>query len=407
MTGRISGVRISRHPRATAGSDSLTIGGYIQAAVSGKAADPMIHSLTISGYRGFSHFEMGGLGRINLLVGRNNGGKTSVLEMLNLLGSGGDPSAILRIVSRRGERVYFEQQTRQPDTEFEINHLFHGHDLRIGATFSVSAKNQTPARAVRCAIGDAKPDPQLISEADGGTPASILLEFSGTPRPPVSAIPLTRRGGLRGDALDPIRRGQRSVGPEPSPVQFISTESLTFDALALMWNQIALTQAQGRVVKALKFIERKIEAIAPLIAPGPYYYGGGRGGFIVKLDGVDLPIPIGSLGDGTWRLLALSIALSRAKDGLLLIDEIDTGLHHSVMADMWRLIDETAKELNIQVFASTHSYDCVHSLATICDSNGGSVGDVTIQRIDTGLKKSVPYDEKEIRMAAEYHIEMR
>lgn len=369
----------------------------------------MIHSVTIAGYRGFSRFDMGGLGRINLLVGRNNGGKTSVLEMLNLLVSGGDPSAIWRIVSRRGERVYTEQQTRQPEIEYEINHLFHGHDLRLDAHFTVSAKNQSPVRSVRCGIAEVKAENQerLLAEADASASTSIALQLSGSPRPPLAFIPLTRRGGLRGEIFDPIRRGQRSPVTDSHPVQFITTESLTFDTLALMWNQITLTQAQDRVVQALKFIEPKIEAIAPLIAapPGPYFYGG-RGGFIVKLRGTDLPVPIGSLGDGTWRLLALSIALSRSKDGVLLIDEIDTGLHHTVMADMWRLIDETAKELNVQVFATTHSYDCVHSLATICDPNEGDVS-VTIQRIDTSKSRAVPYDAHEIRMAAEHHIEMR
>ncbi len=58
---------------------------------------------------------------------------------------------------------------------------------------------------------------------------------------------------------------------------------------------------------------------------------GERKGMLVKLAGLDIPVPIGSLGDGIWRLLGISLALVQAKDGILLIDEVDSGLHHSTM----------------------------------------------------------------------------
>jgi predicted ATPase len=327
----------------------------------------MIHSLTISGYRGFSHFEMSGLGRVNLLVGTNNCGKTSVLEALYLLASGGDANAIWRIVARRGERIYLESPPRQqPDLEFDVSHLFHNHEFRVGAHFSIATKNQTPARSIKLSVAEAKQEEG--QKRPEGVPAPIYLVASGTHHPG-NAIPLTRRGGLRSEVLEiPARRGQRHIGIEGAPVQYISTESLSIDELSIMWNQVALTEAEERVVRAIRFLEPKVDRIAPTIA-APYFYGfdgGVRGGFIVKLSDIEQPIPIGSLGDGTWRMLALAIALSRAKDGVLLVDEIDTGLHYTVMADMWKLISETAKALNVQVFATTHSFDCVHSLAAIC-----------------------------------------
>ena len=72
--------------------------------------------------------------------------------------------------------------------------------------------------------------------------------------------------------------------------------------------------------------------------PGLPYSPPTRGGFFVRLKGNEKRIPIGSFGDGIWRMLALSTALVKAKDSLLLVDEIDTGLHHTVMGDMWKLI---------------------------------------------------------------------
>ncbi|ETX02887.1 MAG: hypothetical protein ETSY2_34620 [Candidatus Entotheonella gemina] len=57
-------------------------------------------------------------------------------------------------------------------------------------------------------------------------------------------------------------------------------------------------------------------------------------------------------------MLGLILVLVRSQDGVVLIDEIDTGLHFTVLSNMWKLVYETAKRLNVQVFATTHSNDC-------------------------------------------------
>jgi predicted ATPase len=373
----------------------------------------MIHSLSIANYRGFSHFEMNGLGRVNLLVGTNNSGKTSILEALYLLASGGDANAIWRIVARRGERMYLETPSRQPEIEYEVSHLFYHHEVKVGASFSVSTKNESPTRSIKFAVVEASQE-EGKKRGETSVPPPIFLVSSGPHHQQQNVIPLTRRGGLRSEALEaPARRvtTRRAGIPDTEPaVQYITTESLSMGELSVMWNQVALTEAENRVVRALRFLEPKVERLAPITTsqfPFMYDFPMQRGGFIVKLTDVEQPIPIGSLGDGTWRMLALAIALSRAKDGVLLVDEIDTGLHYTVMADMWRLISETAKALNVQVFATTHSYDCVHSLSAICNSQEDHGHEVTLQRIDLSKKKTIPFAEDEIKIAAERKIEVR
>ena len=84
------------------------------------------------------------------------------------------------------------------------------------------------------------------------------------------------------------------------------------------------------------------------------------------------------MGDGIWRLLALALSLVRARRGVLMIDEIDTGLHYSALEDMWRLVGLTAKRLDIQVFATTHSSDCWKALAAVCAEMGAGAEDATI-----------------------------
>ena len=144
----------------------------------------MIHSLAIKGYRGFGHFEMGGLASINLLVGKNNGGKTSVLEALYLLASGGDPLALWRVLSRRGERLDNETTPRGvPEIELDITHLFNGHEARPGANFSLSTRNGVPHRSlvyeIKEGVGD---DPAASAPRDRPEPPG---------RRPVLAIAVT------------------------------------------------------------------------------------------------------------------------------------------------------------------------------------------------------------------------
>ncbi len=113
------------------------------------------------------------------------------------------------------------------------------------------------------------------------------------------------------------------------------------------------------------------------------------------------------MGDGIWRMLGLALALVRAEGGILLVDEIDTGLHFTVMSNMWRLIYNTAKRLNVQVFATTHSRDCYESLAVICREDVSKGSDITIQRIERDRQVAIGYTEQEIIAAAQRGMEVR
>lgn len=391
--------------------DSLTGSGYTRGRQQPHLCN-MFHSLTIRGYRGFSHLDVGNLGCVNLLVGKNNSGKTSVLEALYLLAANGDPASLWRVLTRRGEQSAQNPRTGRDEPEVDVSHLFHGHELRVGATIDLSTQNSSPDCKLEFAVREYTPDDKPNEPAGQRRPEPptprMVIAVNGNPRPSVRAIALTHRGGMSSDILDVARRPPRRAQNDTArPAQYITTESLGADDLAQMWNDISLTASEEKVLEALRFIEPDVERIAPIV-PSGYYYGYlSRGGFRVKLRASSIPIPIGSLGDGIWRMLAMAMALIRAKDGVILIDEIDTGLHYTVMADMWKLIFATARESNVQVFATTHSYDCIHSLATICSESIDTNSRVTIQRIEASKKKTVPYSEAEIKEAAKMRIEVR
>src|ERR1035441_859931 len=108
----------------------------------------MISSLTIEGYRCFDHFEMSGLGRVNLLVGKNNSGKTSGLEAIYLLMSQGDPSSLSYVRQNRSEVFEVSTSPLVERTELDASHLFAGHSVRVGSRFRLSASNDSTARHV-------------------------------------------------------------------------------------------------------------------------------------------------------------------------------------------------------------------------------------------------------------------
>ena len=378
----------------------------------------MIQSVTIEGYRALSHFSMSGLGRINLLVGKNNTGKTSVLEALYLLATGGDPGALWRVMARRGEQLAPDPTlSRNPQNELDICHLFYGHEIRLGVEAKILTRNQTPEQSIRYKIVEADRDQdralfaQIPMDYDGAPGTSRLaMSVTGNPSPLAPLFPLSVRGGLRPETLN-ILANIASSAPrqETATPQYITTESLVGPELVSMFSAISLTSHEDRVVRALQLLEPGLERIALAPQIGPVFFGGSppRTGFKAKLRQFEQPVPIGSMGDGIWRMLALAITLSRSKDSILLIDEIDTGLHYTAMKDMWKLVLDAARDLNVQVFATTHSNDCVRSLASICNAEVHANSQVTIQRIEHGNPEAVPYSEDEIVAAAEDDVEVR
>jgi len=86
------------------------------------------------------------------------------------------------------------------------------------------------------------------------------------------------------------------------------------------------------------------------------------------------PIPLSSMGDGMLRVLQLLLAMYPAKGGYFLVDEFENGLHYSVQEGLWKLLFDLAIRMDIQVFATTHSSDCIAAFANVArariDSNG-------------------------------------
>ena len=356
----------------------------------------MYHGIDITNYRCFSDYRLHGLGRVNLLVGMNNSGKSSLLEAIRLLSSEGDPSPLWHSMRRRGERM--SNRRRERPSHFDISHHFHGHQMREGESFSLKGVNHNIERYFRCEIVSSESQEKLFGDVSDGVDAELdfqglAIHFEGQPEPYIDMLPLTGRGGI---SSAPLRRHMHRRALEgASQVKFITTDLISSEPLSEYWQNIALTPEEDLVLQALRVLEPSLERIA--IVPQ---------GVLAKLHGDSSPVPLGSMGEGMWRMLGIALAVIESHNSVLLVDEIDTGLHHTVMADMWDLVIKTAERLDVQVFATTHSYDCVQSLADSIERNQ-SHDSVTIQRIEKDKEKAIPYSENEIVVAARRGTEVR
>jgi hypothetical protein len=377
-----------------------------------------IHHLVLENYRGFTRFELYGLGRVNLLVGTNNCGKTTVLEAVSILMASGDFQPIWSTLIRRGEELYQAERDPTPagaGRQVDLRRLFRGHRIEVDREFRISSEGEGGPRTLVARITDLpiareepyEAEPPLTETLeDLLPPLSLHLRWSNSAERELT-IPISRRAGIPSQA---IRRSMGTFdGMDNVPVQFVTATSFSAESVAAKFEEIVLTPKEELVTEAMRIIEPSIERIASS-GSDRFHLGSRsalRGGILVRLRGVEDRLPIGSMGDGIWRMLGLALAAVTSSDGILLVDDIDTGFHHTIMEEMWKFLHHCSKRFNIQVIATTHSWDCYQSLAAICRDSAADENEVTINRIEQGRTTAVRYDEQEIVAVADRDIEVR
>lgn len=354
----------------------------------------MLKSLKIENFRCFQSFELQQLGQINLLVGKNNSGKTSILEAIQLLKSRSNLEPLRKIMLNRGEYILNERRNNR--RELDIRHLFYGHKIHKNSYFSISANSQDQQEAIHFLV-ESSPQLNLFEEFQ-----DLILSIDWLGSQHRFEIPLTSTSL----PLKHFREIDPNLQQLNTIIQWLTSSTLTTEKMVEFFNDIVLTPEETIITAALQIVEPNIDRIASLVSANPDQ-SGLTTRFVAKLKDSDERIPIGSMGDGMWRILGLTLAMVNARNGVLLVDEIDTGLHYSTMSDMWRLMSETAKRLNVQVFATTHNNDCWRSLATIADHEKSTESNIIIHRIEKEKNHSVVFTEKQIIIATEHNIEVR
>lgn len=316
----------------------------------------MIKDFQISNFRQFDELNINTINRINLFVGKNSAGKSALLEALLLFFSQMSDKYLPAIHISRQET--WDQ--RDNGEQSPLRHLFAHHKLpRIGEPgFELRSSNDPRSFEVRTAaytrdnetIG---PVYKLVDVTDVEQVDPDLYETFLVLAKPDQYRRLARTNSSISDLRRRSIQSRRLEGRDSC--FYIPTRGLEDSGTAYLWDSISLTDSESEVIKGLQLIEPRVEGVAFVASEEA------RDSRIplVKISGVSEPVPLKSLGDGMSRIFQIVLSLVNAKDSILLIDEFETGLHWGVQEEVWGLVFQLSEKLNVQVFATTHSRDCI------------------------------------------------
>ena len=352
-------------------------------------------NLSISGFRGLKELKIPRLGQVTLLTGKNGVGKTTVLEAAKLWATRGSSRSIIDLLSDRGEIVVnVDGQIEQRNATF-IFDLFSGREPVKNDQFTLGPYNEKGNRELRFRLESKNVQLFVVHNTDRRTTftnvVAVEREFAGrkatinwTPNP------------IEWESKDKKNKISASL-----PCDYLGPAGLARKVVVEFRDNVALTEGGDLVINALNSaLNLRIRKIATV--------GEGSSlGLLAKVEGIRSPVPLASLGEGVTRVFSIVLNLVSCKNGLLLIDDVGNGIHHTIQQELWDLICQTARDYNVQVIATTHSFDCVRGFARATIENRAVEGVLVRVEQNDGAFKVVTFDESEVEVVARKNIEVR
>jgi hypothetical protein len=318
-------------------------------------------SLTIHSLRGIKDLELSGLRQVNLLVGGNDSGKTTVLEALELYCNPLDIIAWEYLSRQREPLAWFasvvDLMSSMDDIQVEnLRWLFPQNataesDKAYEGRVFLSANGTVPVREVHAHYREIRGLPprrsliknaaELQRERRG---AEILLKAEPGFGPQSTTL-------WEGERLDEVRI---ESAPEV-PCQLLSPSDHYLTSLAVQeFTETRLGGMQDAVKELLRGFDPRItgmELLAPRGRPTLYLQ-----------DSVAGLAPLSAFGDGIRRALIFALTLPKVAGGVLLIDEIETAIHVSALGKVFRWMLDACKQHRVQLFVTTHSLEAVDAI---------------------------------------------
>jgi len=156
---------------------------------------------------------------------------------------------------------------------------------------------------------------------------------------------------------------------------------------------------EGELLEVLRDVDSRVSGIEILAPTGTVAE------LFVRLEPGSPLLPIAMMGDGFQR--GFEMAVCAMTDESLCIDELDNGLHHSVLEPVWRWLAIISKKRNLQLFATTHSEECIHAACRAFRAlNDDGLRVIRLDRRD-GETSAAVYDRQLVETAAEAGVELR
>ena len=360
----------------------------------------MLNSLEIRNFRNLKELKINSLGNVNLITGKNNTGKSTLLEAVAIYAAKGDLNLLYELMRERDEKGFFYLFYDRKISYQKADGIFVG----VVENKEIEEGN---SKEPFVAIQFVKYQEQL-NDSNGLMQKKVINDDTTNLNSIDYRIGLeiTSINGTNIFALDAESHSSyyNPIGTQ-EPFQFVRTVNTDKWVIEQRWGKITLTDKENYVNDALKIIDNDIERIAlvDLKNDSPSVRT-----VMAKHKTSNTPLPLKSMGDGINRILTIILALVNADNGYLLIDEFENGLHHSVQEKLWEIIFYLSKKLNVQVFATTHSEDCIRGFEEALNGNKDKL-DGKLIRLDLkkGIIKPVEFNAEELKIVSEGNIEIR
>ena len=372
----------------------------------------MYKSFEIHNFKCFRELKLDKLARINLIAGMNNVGKTALLEAIFLHCGAYNLELALKLNSFRGIGI-----SNLPD-ENPLISLFKDF---VSSTIELSGEDTlTGYSSVRInplthvMVQDALSLQDMVQENLSGKDVKKLDNIRQ--EKPLSSSPQINRGlqleykkGEESTIYRMIIDNNKNIHLDPLPlsppfVTFFYGSRVIIDPQqqAELYGNLQISGKEDDVLKVLKIIEPRLKRIVSIATAGSSMLYGDVG--LANL----IPLPL--MGDGMLHLTNFVLQIANAQNGVVLIDEIENGLHYSVMTNVWKAIASAAKEYNTQVFATTHSWECIRYAHEAFSSEKTYDEDFRLHRLDRqddGEITVVTYDQESLGASLEFGMEVR
>lgn len=355
----------------------------------------MYQSFKITNFRCFDALELNDLGRVNLIAGKNNTGKSSLLEAVHVHANIRLTDVLLR------ERSDFEPLSEViTDMSLLFNQLDAAKTISLVGKYARSDSWYTDRVTIEVVeAAEAEPvfsDMGTIYERS--TPKSDgevlrLARFTDDVAPQFVVNFMQSTGALSYE-------GKRGRHASFAAIYLPSNRIVSNAQNAARFSNLEVDRNVGGLLEALKIIEPRLGKLSLIYRHDPPTIYGDIG--------LTRPIPLAHMGEGIGRVTSLVLAIGNAPNGVVLIDEIENGLHYSVMTDVWRALDRASQEFNAQIFATTHSLEAIRAAHEAFSTSGSY--DFRLHRLDRtqdGSIRAVTYDQETLAAATDMNLEVR
>lgn len=333
----------------------------------------MLQNMVIKNFRCFRGFLFKPLARVNLIAGKNNTGKTALLEAIHLLHRPTDCSLPVAVNRFRGIEA--------PDSAMQevCSWLFHDGDARNIIELT-SCDTAGDMQTLSIGLLDATSSIAEFPGAQEALAANFRTDYwsAGAPR---LILKLSSPGVADKVSVGLVRDQQMAWMSadvaKQQPCVYVASMNPTVAQDVRFFGEVELNKRQAEILPALRLLEGRLVSLSLIPLAGQAVIHGDIG--------LNRMVPIQMMGEGMRRLLSIVLAIANAAGGTVLIDEIENGLHYSVLEPVWQAIAEAAERSNVQVFATTHSFECIqaaHRAFKARTSGNGRHDDFAYHRLD-------------------------